>query len=340
MLQPTDLVAIITHIRIRRTIVQNTDLHLCPGITFRAVQTADGYELMLRKAPMRTIARVRVKTVITNVGRANTNSVIIACAKCLRPARVHLFVDWDSLTAQCRHCVGFNPKVHNVPKRLGNRYIDNYDDDSRYRRLMRKKLYADILNFEIAACRVSTPDEFFASRPYLLPEFVAMVRGFDPVLHGKLLYELRRKYMYALRARKVKGLKPRERSWLDRQIEIRMLNGDKLSKREVKWLQNRLTTARQSSLSCFLTPSLEMKKIVATLRRPSGGSQHGSKQEASNSPPMETDSSSSKTSSGQDMNAEAAEAQELSNAINAAEGEGMTGMVLNSDAPPATPKGS
>jgi hypothetical protein len=336
MLQPTDLVAIITHIRIRRTIAHNTDLHLCPGITFRAVQVADGYELMLRKAPMRTIARVRVKTVIANVGRANSSTVIIACAKCLRPARVHLFVDWDSMTAQCRQCVGFNPRVHDMPRGHGNRYIDNYDDDARYRRLMRKKLYADILNFEIAACRVSTPEEFFASRPYLLPEFVAVVRTIDPVLYRKLLYELRRKYMYTLRARKVKGLKPQERSWLDRQIEIRMLNGDKLSKREVKWLQNRLTTARQSSLNCFLTPSLGTKEIVATLRR---GSQHGSKQEGSSSRPTVTGSSSSKMSSDQDTNAESVIEWEGPPVINVAEQVNTPGEIKHSNAPNAKDKG-
>src|SRR5258708_4163353 len=320
MLQPTDVVAIITHLRIRRTIVNNTDLHLCPGITFRAVQVADGYELMLRKAPMRTIARVRVKTLVTNVGRANTNTLIIACAKCLRPGRVHLFVDWDSLTAQCRGCVGFNPKVHDMPKRLGNRYIDDYDDDARYRRVMRKKLYADILNFEIGVCRASTPEEFFASRPYLLPEFVAALRGLDPGLYAKLLFELRRKYMYALRAKKVKGLKPHEKAWLDRQIEIRILNGTRLSRKEIKWLENRLaasrgsTTGQGSNSNYFLGPSVEVKQVVAGLR---SGNRHGLKPGPSSLQPMATGCSSSRMNSGRDMNVEPVEAQAQLDAMNA-----------------------
>jgi len=67
-------------------------------------------------------------------------------------------------------------------------------EEIKFRQLLRRKVDQDILSFELVALRTLSPEDFFKSRPYLVPEWVDRIRDLDGSLHKKLLRILHGKY--------------------------------------------------------------------------------------------------------------------------------------------------
>jgi hypothetical protein len=187
-------------------------------------------------------------------------------------------------------------------------------EETKFRRLLRRKVDQDILNFEIAALRTLTPEEFFLSRPYLVPPQVESIKGLDANLYGKLLRILHGKYKSAMMKRKIKMLNDKENKWLMEKLGIVFERAYIITKKEIVWL----TQQKQQSVK------KDSEIIPFSLGNPPG-----SRLEELALQPSVTDSLSAKTSSGRDMNVEAVVEKERSTALTVeeqvatAENEGM-----------------
>ena len=308
-------------------------LHRCPiyfgsGISFRSKQVEGGYRVTLRKGTKVTGVNFTVRTSTMDMADGRT-TIVLLCASCGKKTNKHLFLDWDSLGAMCAKCLGLPYGQFKNPK---GRPID-YDDAARFRRLMRRKVMLDGLAFVIEAMRTLTPEEFFAARPYLVPERLHFIRKTDPDLYVRLLAELHRKYGYSLSRLKRPKLAKRDEKWLEGQTWDRMLRGDLISTKEREWLQKKLDdlTERKPSLGIPTKSSSP----------PPPGNQPGTASVQWSSPLTATDSSSSKTNSNQGTNVKSA-MELVSELVKAARATGRTGVMTltntrseNSSAQPA-----
>jgi len=178
-------------------------------------------------------------------------------------------------------------------------------EETKFRRLLRRKVDEDILRFELAALRTLTPEDFFTTRPYLLPEWVVRLKELNLGTYKKLLRIFHGKYKSVMMKRNVKSLSDIETKWLMEKLTIVCEKASIITRREVTWLKQQREQQTQT------------------------GNQPGSRLEESVSQPMAIDSLSAKTSSGLAMSAGAVEeeakllAQIVAEQVATAENEGM-----------------
>jgi len=163
-------------------------------------------------------------------------------------------------------------------------------EEVKFRRLLKRKVDQDILRFELAALRTLTPEDFFASRPYLVPEWLDHVKPLDAMLHKKLLKLLHSKYRSVMMRRRVQFLSEQESQWLMEQLSKAFERAFVITKKEITWLR----------------------------KQRENGNRDTSRSAQSDSQPLETDFSSQKMSSDQDTSASdamVAEGSPVSNAM-------------------------
>lgn len=144
----------------------------------------------------------------------------LACAGCNQHStaehtRLYLSNEKDW---RCRSCLGLRKPPKKPPRLLRKRT---------YRNLLRRQIDGDILEFESAAMRTLTPKEFFASRPYLVPEWVDGMRKLDRALHREMLMQLHAVYIVLLKKGR-RGRRPLT------QREFEMLFGEIDRRRKLK----------------------------------------------------------------------------------------------------------
>jgi len=166
-------------------------------------------------------------------------------------------------------------------------------EEVKFRRLLRRKVDQDILQFELAALRTLAPEDFFASRPYLVPEWVEHLREVDANMHKKLLRTLHSKYKSVMMRRRVQLLTNRESEWLMNQLREVFTRSAIITKKEITWLREQKKDTQQPSDLRYQQESLEK-----------AGSQPGLELEQLSSLPSEIGCSSQKMNSDQDTNAE------------------------------------
>src|SRR5437899_10085929 len=96
------------------------------------------------------------------------------------------------------------------------------------------------------ALKTLPPEDFFASRPYLVPEWVGKILDCDPNLHHKLLRILHGKYKSVMMKRKVRLLNEIEAQWLMEKLGIVFEKAYIITKREVAWLRQQNHTLQIS----------------------------------------------------------------------------------------------
>lgn len=265
------------------------------GVSFRAKEIPNGYELFLRRSKdTQPALKFTVRTAVLPNSIGRTGKYLI-CAKCQKRSHRHLYLDWDTVTARCSDCLGIDKSRTVFPIR---KMQWDYNDQSKFRSVVRRVVYADAVRVQMVAMKEQGPEEFFLGHPYLVPPFFEVVKGYDFPLYQKMLKELKRKYMYALKTYNGPKTKRVEKVWLDRQLEERVAKGYFMNEKESRWLQQKL--------------SEHSKKRE---------SQPGTTPDPSSSPLPETGCSLSKTPSSPGTSAGPATEPESGRAQNAAEPE-------------------
>lgn len=249
------------------------------GVHLRARVTPEGFDLRIRYGKDDVIQKSKVRVRETEVGTNGVLRPFLICAGCGKVASKNLYLGVD-FQWRCAKCLGVKPWKVRTPMKW------DLGEEVKFRQLLRRKVDQDILAFEIEALRTLTPEEFFASRPYLVPEFVEDVKTLNPGLHKKLLKTLHGKYKSVMMKRRVRMINEKETTWLMEKLSVVFEKAFIITKKDIEWLRSR-------------------------------GSHSSLKLELSGSQPSETDCSSQKTSSDQDTSAEGAEEQDALNAINA-----------------------
>jgi len=264
------------------------------GIQVRARATGTGYDLRVRYGKDDTIKKMPIR-VEYGAHWANGNyRPTLSCSKCGKLAFQNLYLDTSDWTWKCAAC-------HGVKSSWQIRTPMKWDvgEETKFRKLLRRKIDEDILKFELAALRTLSPSEFFSSRPYLVPPWVERVKMLDESLHKRLLKILHNKYKAVMMRRRIQFLNEKELQWLMEKLDVMFEKSSKITTKEVTWLRNRKPQLQSSSYH--------------------GGSQLGSRSEESDLLPTVTDSLSKRMSSAAAMNVALAEVLEKSPATNAAE---------------------
>jgi len=255
------------------------------GVQARARRTPEGYDIRIRYGKDDTIQKASVKVRETPIGAVKQLRPTLVCAGCGKFASKNLYLGSD-FRFRCAKCLGVPQHRIRVPMQW------DLGEEIRFRRLLRRKVDQDILQFELAALRTLKPPEFFASRPYLLPEWVDAMRVADAGLYGKVLKTLHGKYKSVMMRRRVQLLNEKEEQWLMEQLQVVMEKRSIMSKREIKWLRaNRdlATGSKQKSQNLSLSQN---------------GNPPSTNADPSSSPPSGTDTSLSRMSSEADTSAE------------------------------------
>jgi hypothetical protein len=249
------------------------------GMLIRAIHLQNGFEVSVCRAKD---GKRAVKLFVETRQRDYCDGrklMMLVCAKCgrkMNPGR-QLFLDWDSVTAQCKTCMGLNGAY--IPKSSQ----DDYDEKARFYRLIKKKFLVLAAKHEAHAIRAQKPEEFFSERPYLVPPFFQFIKEVAPDIYRKSLKELARRYAIVLKKHKWHPPGGRDGEWMERKLEQRVIEGYYISDKESECLKRHL----QSYL----------------------GNPSGTKPAPSSSPPTETACSSSKTRSKAAMSANLAKAR-------------------------------
>lgn len=276
------------------------------GVHLRARESSEGYDVRIRYGKDDTIKKSTVRVSDVPIGTAGTLRRVLICAGCNKPTTKNLYLGGD-FRFFCSRCLGVDPWKVRVPMKWP------LEEEVKFRQLLRRKIDQDILEFELAALRTLTPEEFFKSRPYLVPEWVDKVKPLDAGLHHKMLKIMHQKYRSVMMKRKVRYLSDRENEWLMDKLQVVFEKATMISKKEITWLRNRQSQLRSKS-----------------------GSLNGSRSEESASQPSVTDCSSKKISSGQDTSVKPVEAAASENALSAPEPDTTSEAKGSSSVPPAT----
>ena len=235
---------------LRFACVRNTYLKAGNGVCVRAKEVIDGYEVRLRVDGKYQPQRVRVKRRMLPGKRKLSTGVFLCCDSCGAPAHKFLYLDWDSFSMRCSKCMGI---PHGRMKRYGiyqpkNGYsLWDYDEAAKFRRIMRKKLICDIARFEFEAIKAMSPEDFFSTRPYLVPEVVALLKYNDPAMYHKLLHALIVKYRAVVQHYRLPTITRIEEKWLDTALRDKVSTEHHLNKGEQQWLVNHWNTAPRPS---------------------------------------------------------------------------------------------
>lgn len=260
------------------------------GVTARARRTPQGFDIRIRYGKDDTIKRSSVGVREVALKAVKQLRPTLVCSGCDKPASKNLYLGSD-FKFRCAKCLG-------VPQwKIRTPMTWNLGDEVKFRRLLRRKLDQDVIKFEVAALKTLTPEEFFKSRPYLMPGWVAKVEALDANLYRKLLKVLHGKLKSVMMRRRVQLLSDAENEWFMNQLQVVFSRAAIVTRKEITWLKN-----RESQLRSQMSPS---------------GSQLGSRSDQSSSQPSVTDCSSKKTSSSLDTNVELVAAQASENAPNA-----------------------
>ena len=262
------------------------------GVQARARRTAEGYDIRIRYGKDDTIQKASVKVRENHIGAVKQLRPTLVCAGCGKFASKNLYLGSD-FRFRCAKCLGVPQHRIRVPMQW------DLGEEIRFRRLLRRKVDQDILQFELAALRTLKPVAFFETRPYLLPEWVDALKLADVGLYGKVLKTLHGKYKSVMMRRRVQLLNEKEEQWLMEQLQVVIEKRSIMSKREIKWLRKNRDTQYQES---HLATGPKQNPLDMSLLR--NGSQHGTKSEPSSSPRMETDTSLLRMSSGRDTSVE------------------------------------
>jgi hypothetical protein len=276
------------------------------GISFRARPTDEGFEVTVRRTGRwYQIAKFQIRVV--HYQKKGYPLSGIACAKCKRYSyNLLLYLDWDTMTAQCRKCMGLTG--YYIPEGY---HLGDYDERAKFLKLVRKKFRYEAVAHEVKAIKSLPPEEFFADRPYLVPPFFCFIKSLEPEIYKKALKELRKRYMKCLRAKFTNRMLNMNLDWIDRQMEQRIINGYTISDKESECLKRQW-------------------EVFA-------GSQSGTALGPLSSPPTETGSSSSKTRSNPGTIAGLAKARAVRLAKIAAAKAAISASPESSNAPPVTP---
>lgn len=276
------------------------------GVHLRARESAEGYDVRIRYGKDDVIKKSSIRVGDRPIGTRGTLRRSLICAGCAKATTKNLYLGGD-FRFFCSQCLGVDPWKVRVPMKWP------LSEEVKFRQLLRRKIDQDILTFELAAMRTLTPEEFFKSRPYLVPEWLERLRHLDPVLHHKLLKPVHDKYRSVMMRRRVRYLSERESSWLMDKMQEVMSKSYRITKKEMIWLKNR-------------QPQLN------------SGSQLSSKSDPSSLQLTEIDCSSKRMSSGQDMNAKPV-LERASESVDSVQVEGATnGASESSNAPPVKAK--
>ena len=249
----------------------------------RARRTPEGFDIRIRYGKDNKIekASVKVREIVIVAGKQLRPTLV--CAGCSKSASKNLYLGTD-FRFRCAKCLG-------VPQwKIRTPMTWDLGEEVKFRRLLKRKVDQDILRFELAALRTLTPEDFFASRPYLVPEWLDHVKPLDAMLHKKLLKLLHSKYRSVMMRRRVQFLSEQESQWLMEQLSKAFERAFVITKKEITWLR----------------------------KQRENGNRDTSRSAQSDSQPLETDFSSQKMSSDQDTSASdamVAEGSPVSNAM-------------------------
>lgn len=292
------------------------------GVHLRARESAEGYDVRIRYGKDDTIKKSTVRVGDVPIGTRGTLRRVLICAGCNKPTTKNLYLGGD-FRFFCSRCLGVDPWKVRVPMKWP------LEDEVKFRQLLRRKVDQDILTFELAALRTLTPEEFFRSRPYLVPEWVDRVKPLDASLHHRMLKVMHQKYRMVMMKRRVRYLSERETEWLMDRLQMVFEKASVITKKEITWLRNRTAQLRSREGICT-------KSTATGIFNTLDGSQSGTRLDQSASPPLVTDCSSKKTSSEADTNAKPVEAAASGNAPNATAKEPTTEASESSSAANAT----
>jgi len=301
---------------IRLSCVRNTHLRAGNGVSVRAKEVVDGYELSLRVDGKYQTRKLRIKRRILPGKRRGGTAAYLCCDCCGAPAHKFLYLDWDTYSARCSKCLGIpagRMKRYGIYVSKAGYSVWDADDAAKFKRIMRKKLIADIAAFEFEALKALTPEDFFTSRPYLVPEIVALLKYHEPDMYRKSLRALSQKYRAVVQHYRIPTISKPEEKWLDIALRDRVANEHFMNTEEQRWLVKHWERAPRPS------------KV---------GLKSGTKLDLSALQPLATGSSSWKISSVVDTSVEHAKEPVSSPALNAVEQEATSEEITSSSAPP------
>jgi hypothetical protein len=265
------------------------------GFHCRARATDQGYDVRLRYGKNDETKQLPVRVEFGTKRADGVPRPTLVCTACGKFTTKYLYLDTTKWRWSCAACLGVKPWQIRIPMRW------DLGEETKFRRLLRRKIDEDILKFELAALKTLSPEEFFTSRPYLLPEWLDRVKALDANLHLKILKTLHGKYKSVMMKRNVKILSEVEEKWLMEKLTFVVSSASIITRREVAWLKQQQQSQKQSTIC------LQQERESTELVLP--GNQPGSRSAASGSQPLEIGCSSVKTSSGLAMNAGAAEVE-------------------------------
>ena len=257
------------------------------GFHCRARATAEGYDVRLRYGKNDETKQLPVRVEFGTKRADGVPRPTLVCTSCGKFTTKYLYLDTKNWRWTCAKCQGVQSWQIRMPMRW------DIGEETKFRRLLRRKVDEDILRFELAALRTLKPDEFFASRPYLLPPQVETLKSVKPEMYRKLVRILHGKYKAVMMKRNIKTLSDTETEWLMNKLTFVLGSASIITRREVEWLKEQQQQQTQT------------------------GNQPGSRSEPSSLQPSEIDSSSARTNSGLAMSAGAAavEAESLAQIV-------------------------
>src|SRR6266851_1354583 len=211
------------------------------GFHCRARATAEGYDVRLRYGKNDETKSLPVKVEFGTKRADGVPRPTLICSGCGKFTTKFLYLDTTNWRWTCPACQGVKPWQVRVPMHW------DIGEETKFRRLLRRKVDEDILAFEIAALRTLTAEDFFASRPYLIPPWVEQIRELDSILYRKLLRILHGKYKSSMMKREVKVLNKRESQWLMEKLGIVFEKAAIITKKEIIWLRQQQSTVQAAS---------------------------------------------------------------------------------------------
>jgi hypothetical protein len=199
------------------------------GVQIRARRSATGYDLRIQYGANNVTHKASIQVGDFSVRKPGVLRRMLMCCGCGKPATKRLYLSGD-FRFRCAKCLGVPQWKIRIPPTW------DLGEEVKFRQLLKRKVDQDILKFEIAALKALTPEEFFASRPYLVPEFVDDVKPLDPMLHKKLLFVLHRKYKSVMKHRHVRMMSEKESDWLLDMLGVVLEKSFIITKREITWL--------------------------------------------------------------------------------------------------------
>jgi len=316
MLRREDRITTVSLRLLRLAVMRGAWLRAESGVSIRVKEVLGGYELRVKAGISKVPVIIRVDVKDVDINHAGRTTRCLRCAKCGKFTHRHLFIDWDLVALVCSACTG----VKGGLKGWLHTPAYEYEDLARFKRLLRQKMMYDIWAFEYEVVRALTAEELFASRPYLVPEFVYAVREADAVLYRKLLVALHGRYKLVIRNHKPPRLRQRDEQWVEAQLKERLTSGRYyISDKENIWKN----------------PGRLFKR-----RAKGGGRRRGIRPDLRSLQPSEIDSLLSKMNSGQAMNAAVVRGRDESSASNAKEQESMSEVLESLSVLPAMEKES